>query len=176
MDCLNGGQKLFFKELLEQNISPTDVLQWSSSVERADDYADVFYQQQSLNMISNEFLCNCTQTGTFGKFCGYKLLDDTATFDDAIAAQFAQKKKDPWGSQEYGDILCYKTLSCSSGFLCLDWRNICDGEQHCLDGKDEENCDKLEFNECEDGEYRCENGMCIADEYWLDGKRKVIHV
>ena len=27
----------------------------------------------------------------------------------------------------------------------------------------------LEFNECEDDEYRCANGMCIPDEYWLDG-------
>ena len=42
--------------------------------------------------------------------------------------------------------------------LCLDWRDICDGQQDCLDGYDEENCDKLEFNECEDGEYRCTNG------------------
>jgi hypothetical protein len=39
-----------------------------------------------------------------------------------------------------------------------------------MDGTDEENCDLLEFNECEDNEYRCINGMCIDEEYWLDGK------
>jgi hypothetical protein len=37
-------------------------------------------------------------------------------------------------------------------------------------GYDEENCDKLEFNECSDDEYRCMNGMCIPDQYFLDGE------
>jgi hypothetical protein len=37
-------------------------------------------------------------------------------------------------------------------------------------GYDEENCDKLEFNECENDEYRCMNGMCIPDQYFLDGE------
>jgi hypothetical protein len=35
---------------------------------------------------------------------------------------------------------------------------------------DEENWDKLEFNECEDDEFRCTNGMCISEEFWLDGE------
>jgi hypothetical protein len=39
-----------------------------------------------------------------------------------------------------------------------------------LNGIDEENWDKLEFNECEDDEFRCTNGMCIAEEFWLDGE------
>ena len=69
-----------------------------------------------------------------------------------------------------GDIVCYTTLTCDSGLLCLDWRDICDGTQHCMYGYDEENCDKLEFNECDDDEYRCMNGMCIPDEYFLDGE------
>ncbi len=43
------------------------------------------------------------------------------------------------------------------------------GKQQCIDGLDEESCEKLEFNECEDDEYRCANGMCIPDDYWLDG-------
>jgi hypothetical protein len=169
--CINGGQKLFFFTLTEQNISPTTVLQWSSSIERADDYASVFYNAQNNNITNtDDFLCNCTEPGTFGKYCEYFLLGASESFDDAIVAQFAQKEADPWGAQEHGDILCYTTLLCYSGLLCLDWRNICDGEQQCLDGVDEENCDKLEFNECEDNEYRCVNGMCIAEEYWLDGK------
>lgn len=36
-------------------------------------------------------------------------------------------------------------------------------------GLDEENCDKIELNECSDDEYRCMNGMCIPNEYFLDG-------
>jgi hypothetical protein len=35
--------------------------------------------------------------------------------------------------------------------------------QHCMYDYDEENCDLIEFNECEDDEYRCMNGMCIPD-------------
>jgi hypothetical protein len=171
LECANGGQKLFFNNLHEKNISSTEILQWSSSIERADDYASIFYHSQDNVTINlGDYLCNCTQPGTFGKYCQYVLLGATKSFDDVIIAQFAQKKADPWGAQEYGSILCYTTLSCFSGLLCLDWRNICDGEQQCLDGEDEENCDKLEFNECEDNEYRCLNGMCIAEEYWLDGK------
>lgn len=38
-----------------------------------------------------------------------------------------------------------------------------------MDGTDEDYCHKLEYNECEDDEYRCSNGMCIPGEYWLDG-------
>jgi hypothetical protein len=38
-----------------------------------------------------------------------------------------------------------------------------------MDGVDEDYCERLEFNECENDEYRCANGMCIPDEYWIDG-------
>ncbi|CAF5222655.1 unnamed protein product, partial [Rotaria magnacalcarata] len=64
----------------------------------------------------------------------------------------------------------YTTLECNFGLLCLDWRDICDGAQQCMSGLDENKCDKLEFNECENDEYRCMNGMCIPEEYFLDGE------
>jgi hypothetical protein len=38
-----------------------------------------------------------------------------------------------------------------------------------MEGLDEDYCEVLEFNECEDNEYRCANGMCVPEEYWLDG-------
>ncbi len=45
-------------------------------------------------------------------------------------------------------------------------------KQQCMDVVVVEFCDKLEFNECEDDEYRCVNGMCIPGEYdcmdWSD--------
>ncbi|CAF1639410.1 unnamed protein product, partial [Didymodactylos carnosus] len=40
-----------------------------------------------------------------------------------------------------------------------------------MDGKDEDNCHMLEYNECEENEYRCSNGLCIPEEYWLDGSK-----
>ncbi|UJR19040.1 hypothetical protein I4U23_022171 [Adineta vaga] len=91
------------------------------------------------------------------------------TFQETIDWEMKMRIKTPWEMQTYGDIVCYITLACDSGLLCLDWRDICDGLQQCMFGLDEENCDKLEFNECENDEYRCLNGMCIPEEYFLDG-------
>lgn len=170
-NCDNGGEKYFFKQLLDSNITPSETLDWNTSIEQVDAYARFYYASlNKTNLTETDYLCKCTKKGTFGKFCEYMFTDESESFEQAITAQFIQKRENPWNAQLYGSILCYKTLLCDSGLLCLDWRNICDGQQHCTDGKDEENCDMLEFNECEDNEYRCANGMCIAEEYWLDGK------
>jgi hypothetical protein len=82
--------------------------------------------------------------------------------------------RDSWNTQRYGSIVCYQTLFCQSSPLCLDWREICDGVQRCSNGVDEENCDILEFNECEEDEFRCTNGMCIVKEFWFDGEFRLI--
>jgi hypothetical protein len=39
-----------------------------------------------------------------------------------------------------------------------------------MDGIDEERCEELEYNECEPDEYRCQDGSCIPEAYWLDGQ------
>jgi hypothetical protein len=140
----------------------------------ADLYARVFYNRSLINNNDDRFVCNCTIAGTFGRYCEYQLTHQAKTFGEAIKAQFQQKEYgDSWNTQRYGKILCYETLPCPSSPLCLDWREICDGIQRCSNGIDEENCDKLEFNECEDDEFRCTNGMCISEEFWLDGKYNV---
>ena len=171
-ECANQGEKKLFRDLLHQEMNPNNILGWSSSVEMADMYASVFYNRLFMDEL---FVCNCTKPGTFGKYCEYQLTHEANSFPEAIKAQFEQKKKDKenddsWNTQRYGKILCYETLPCHSGPLCVDWREICDGFQRCLNGSDEENFDKLEFNECEDDEFRCSNGMCIAEELWLDGE------
>lgn len=170
-ECDNKGDKRFFRDLLDRNIHPSKILEWSSSIEMADLYAGVFYNQSLIDGVDGRFLCNCTQSGTFGKYCEYQLTHGAKSFREAITAQFEEKREgDSWDTQRYGKILCYKTLPCDSSPLCLDWREICDGVQRCVNGTDEENCDKLEFNECEDDEFRCTNGMCIPVEFWLDGE------
>lgn len=167
--CLNGGEHVSFRLLLEQHVPPEVLLQWNISLERVDDYASFFHHESQTNLNRDDYLCRCVKPGTFGKFCEYHWLDGAISFKQSIEEQFEEKERNPWGAQHYGDILCYQAKDCYSGLLCLDWRNICDGEQQCFSGYDEQNCDLLEFNECDDDEFRCTNGMCIPDEYWLDG-------
>ena len=167
-DCTKYGEKWLFMDLLANNTSPHDILKWSSSIEMVDNYAHFFYNRLA-DVPQDDFLCRCTQRGSFGMYCEYELLFGIGTIPDLFNIQF-ELKKDIAENQRWATILCYETLSCHFGTLCLDWRNVCDGQQQCMDGLDEENCDKLEFNECEEDEYRCSNGMCIEAVYFLDGK------
>ncbi|UJR18900.1 hypothetical protein I4U23_022028 [Adineta vaga] len=167
--CYNDSQKLFFNNLIDLQVHPSQAFQWSWTIEIADLYALIFYNRSLLHKYPDAFVCNCTRSGTFGKYCEYQLTHDQLRFSQAVKKQFKQKKdSDSWNTQRYGKILCYETLLCPLSPLCLDWREICDGVQRCENGIDEENCDMLEFNECEDDEFRCANGMCIAEEFWLD--------
>lgn len=175
-DCENEGEKKYFRDLLREEIPPDIILQWSSSVEMVDLYARVFSNRSLID--DDQFLCKCIIIGTFGKSCQYRLTHQTKKFSETINKQFERKKEtddDSWNTQRYGKILCYETLLCPSSPLCLDWREICDGIQRCKFGIDEENCDKLEFNECEDDEFRCGNGMCIPEQFWLDGNFSLNH-
>ena len=95
-ECLNDRKQFSFQHLLEQNTSPEDALEWSSSIERADDYASIFYAEQNINLVGDEFLCHCARSGTFGKYCQYNLLDDATTFEDLVHRQFKQKEIDSW--------------------------------------------------------------------------------
>jgi hypothetical protein len=169
--CENQGEIFSFRSLISRNILPNEVLDWNSGIEMADLYAHFFYNRSFIEDADNHYLCKCVKQGTFGKHCEYQLTHNTDLFSDAIGAQFEQKRNgDSWNTQKFGDILCYTTLRCDSGLMCLDWRDISDGIQQCSGGYDEENGEKLEFNECENNEYRCANGMCIPEEFWLDGE------
>ena len=39
--------------------------------------------------------------------------------------------------------------------------------EDCLEGHDEENWDRLDMNLCADNECRCENRMCLLEEFFL---------
>ena len=163
---LNDGRLHRFSELRSKNISVSIVLhQWRSSLERVEDYSRYWRDPSQ----SDGSICECLVLGSFGKHCEYRL-PVGKTFEETLDWQLMVRKANPWEVQAYGDIVCYQTLQCDSGVLCLDWREICDGVQQCLEGRDEENCDLLEMNICEDDEYRCMNGMCIPDQFFLDGE------
>ena len=164
----NGGKLRHFSELQSKNITASTLLQqWISTLERIEQYARYLTDSNE----SDGYLCQCLHAGSFGKSCEYRL-PVGQTFEETVEWQFIMRAENSQSVQIYGDVVCYKTLECNSGVLCLDWREICDGIQHCQEGRDEENCDLLEMNQCnEDKEYRCENGMCIPQEFFLDGKR-----
>jgi len=169
VSCHMNGRLWSFEELSVRNISVSEVLKWSSSIEQTDRYAKYLLNgrfDQGENVI-----CNCTNPQRFGKSCEYEFYFDSLSFNEAIENQFKPLENTSEinvGSQIMNTRLCYLSISCNLG-ICLDWRHICDGKQQCTNGTDEDFCELLEFNECEDDEYRCANGMCIPDEYWLDG-------
>ena len=164
----NGGEIHLFSELRSKNIT-TNTLQhqWTTTLERVEEYA-LYLKDRRL---ADGHLCRCLYLGAFGKNCEYQL-PVGQTFEETLKWQLIAREKNPMKVQAYANIVCYQTLTCDSGLLCLDWREICDGIQQCLEGKDEENCDLLEMNQCDpEEEYRCSNGMCIPDEFFVDGER-----
>ena len=165
--CHHQGVAHSFFSLWEKNASVNEVLHhWKSSLDKAEEYAHYLENGHKSKETTSEYLCQCHDGASFGPRCEYRLPAGN-DLDLTVYAKFHEKSKKLMYN---GDIVCYTTIECNSGLLCLDWRDICDGRQQCMSGQDEENCDKLEFNECEDDEYRCENGMCIPDEYFLDGE------
>jgi hypothetical protein len=90
-DCDNQGQKKYVRDLLRDNIEPAELLTWNSGVEMADLYAGLFYNRSLLAESHDQFLCQCTKLGTFGKYCEYQQTHHASTFDQTIKAQFSQK-------------------------------------------------------------------------------------
>ena len=164
---LNGGQLHRFSELHSKSINVSTILHhWRSSIERVDQYAR--FRRDSRGW--DGYLCQCIDQSSFGKNCEYRLPKGN-TFDQTLEWQLRMREKYPEKVQEHGDIVCYERVGCDSGVLCLDWREICDGVQQCMSGVDEEHCDLLEMNRCNDAdEYRCMNGMRIPDQFFLDGE------
>ena len=130
--CHNNGQLWSFEKLSDLNISPSDVLLWSSSLEQTDLYSK-YLSNHSIDM-NDKYICNCTNPSSFGKFCEYKFYGDSTSFNDAIVKQFEPLQhlnmssgKIHVGSQLHDNRPCYITLTCDSGLMCLDWRHVCDG-------------------------------------------------
>lgn len=130
--CHNGGQLWHFEQLARLGVPVEDVLQWSSSIEQANYYAE-YLSNRSL-IAHDPYLCNCTNPSSFGKFCEYEFYGDSISFDDAWMKQIEPRRNLSLiddniyvGSQLHNNRPCYITWTCYSGWMCLDWRSICDG-------------------------------------------------
>lgn len=67
--------------------------------------------------------------------------------------------------------VCYVHLNCTRNNYswCLHWEDICDTRIDCWpEPIDEEHCFELENNECDEDEYRCRDGQCIPQRYYMD--------
>jgi hypothetical protein len=172
-NCSASSTRYTFYELSQLGFDVDDLLRWHVPMDTVEDYA-IYKEELHLPILSNQFICNCSDPSTFDQYCEYRLYFGE-TIAEAMDKQFQPRERNMENSQWHERRTCYRTVhTCDFGLLCLDWRQICDGQQDCINGEDEENCDKLEFNECEQNEYRCANGMCIPGEYFLDGKLKYI--
>ena len=164
VDGLNTYNKIYtFHELRNMNVTAYEILLWSASMDLAEQY-QYYIDQQNNAFESNETFFNCTSPW-FGSRCQY-----TFRFNEIIS--LSNRTEEPI-TTEWNDmsiltatsLTCYILLECNRGgaFICLDWREVCDGRVDCLnDGADEAQCFDLEINECKKNEYRCDNGLCVV--------------
>jgi hypothetical protein len=163
-------QKFTFAQLHQENITSQQLYLWSAPmdvIERYQLYLNHLPISSKSSSMASQLFYNCTSP-RFGPICQYSFDDyepDHLSLNEFIYS-FYQQKYDPL------NLTCYTHLECNRGstLACLDWTEICDGHIDCRDGIDEEPCWQLEINECQDNEYRCDNGQCIPDTFFHDGR------
>ncbi|UJR12210.1 hypothetical protein I4U23_016387 [Adineta vaga] len=159
-----------FAQLEINAVTVTQLFEWSAPIEIIENY------QRYLENKDNDIVTRATNTDEkyrfynctppwFGSRCQYSLMWAASTLELFIDQIFSDAHLSPTLPA------CYIHLDCNRGSarLCLDWREICDGKNDCLNGKDEEQCWELEANQCEENEYRCHNGQCIPLAFQNDG-------
>lgn len=163
-------QKFTFEELCMYNISIQELLLWSTPIDIVEKYQ--LYLNDLNSSLSNEVIYNCTKPW-FGLHCQYSFeFTEYMTMIEIVEYKFKRKTSYLESYDAIIQIPCYIHIKCNRGstYLCLDWREICDGHIDCIDGGlDEAFCFDMEINECQENEYRCHNGLCIPEEFWENG-------
>lgn len=161
----NGGIIWTFAQLQEQNITSVDLINWNATIDVIDKYEH--YLQTGKPESSILSFCNCTNGSYFGTQCQYEFDMANISFRNILISHFRNLGARDLGDIDDVDVLendasvtCYKRDASCFG-ACLDWRQICNRIVDCQDGWDEVSCHLLEFNECENNEYRCRSGHCI---------------
>lgn len=158
------GTAITFQTLREQNVTKRDLILWSASI-------DLIERFEAGDGLPSEIFYNCTPPW-FGDYCQYAFGSSVLFFPDIVNETFVMKVPDDLYSPiEHTNLTCYVHLQCNRGPapMCLDWREVCDGQIDCLDGsEDEQNCFQVELNECGNDEFRCHNGMCIPNAFLYD--------
>ena len=163
------NEKFTFDQLAKLDITGKQLYIWSAPIDIIEDYQ--FYlnhlsTSKELLPKKNQIFYNCTSP-TFGPLCQYSL-DSYESSHLSLQGIIYDYYLYPYESTTR---TCYNNLVCNSGsdLLCLDWRNICDGQIDCFNnGIDEKNCWELQVNECNYGEYRCTDGQCIPESFLIE--------
>ena len=160
--------RLSFAQLAARKISSRELYLWSAPIDLVEQYQSYLNQPSSSKDMEYVYNCSCPR---FGLTCEYSfdfpLREDSFPSLSELIHQFYLTH--PY---EPSTLTCYVHLPCRRGPSpsCLDWTEICDGQIHCLDGgEDEKHCWQLELNECEENEYRCNNGQCISKIFYRNG-------
>lgn len=169
---LNTRDESFtFEQLRLNNISSHQLYLWSAPIDIIEQYKIYLNNDTSL---SETRYYNCTKSW-FGPSCQYSfdLQNKSIPFPDIVKEIFQYRKFGFFlNIENMLSFPCYTYLDCNRGGLfsvCLDWREICDGKIDCINnGIDEQDCDQLEVNECNEKEYRCHNGQCIPEDFLSD--------
>ena len=156
-----------FEDLSKQGITTEQLYHWSAPIDTIENYQ--LYLDKKLNdseNISMEFY-NCTFP-YFGSKCQYILNNDKnsrySSFNEFVHSYYYHNRYVP------STFTCYTHLQCNRGPSpsCLDWTEICDGKNDCLDGEqDEENCGLLEITRDVSNEF--DSGFHYQENYGRHG-------
>ena len=163
----NLSSSFSFETLRKLNVTPEEMLRWSSPIDQVEKYSIFLLDSQRFAL---ETFFNCSSPW-FGHRCEYSFdLGENLSFSNVVETTFEEKKLVNITDQILTNFTCFQLLKCDRGApICLDWREICNGRIDCRnEGVDEEHCWQLELNECEPNEFRCHNGICIPKDFLND--------
>lgn len=162
---------LTFEAMKSNGVIVSQLLSWSATVDTMESYQE--YLNNPTNKMYHKVFHNCTWPW-FGLNCEYTFDLEIHSFDSIVRTAFIEKTNPPMiqvSPTLVTYLTCYTHLECNRGGspICLDWREICDGQVDCFnDGIDEKDCFPLETSRCDEDEFQCHNGMCVPSNFLHD--------
>lgn len=162
----NIQNNITFAELYRNGVTSAQLLDWSAPI-------DIVERYEQYGQHSSEIFHNCS-TPWFGSMCQYQAFYPSLDSFSDLVISFFQNAVMQSSYIDSTNVTCYRFLTNCYRIpskMCLDWREICDGNYDCLNGEDELYCQELEVSECSESEYRCHSGgQCIPSAFVRDGE------
>lgn len=119
------------QNIAKENVTVDQLLAFSAPIDLVERYQ--IYLDNPTKEADREIYYKCSSS-YFGQFYQYR------TFSDIVKTTFKDK---PVATHRTMQTTCYTHLRCKrrlESSICLDWREICDGNPDCEDGLDERDC------------------------------------